>query len=249
MANANRTGNMLASINSLSNFWKSPQLEEIVEVRDTDAEDILYDLVIDHLLVDFMSLGKPNLSRLREFVRSEEVSQLTLKNVTNSIQTILECHDANLYDKGEFVEVIVMYDNPQPLVELLTHVEPTDIPVFDSDAFNWYFNKRNKDFDYILKNIFHQLGFYALEHDLQFDDFFKIKGSIVIVVDTYINAANFSAIIQHFQFPDARQVTITRNNEMTDLDHGSVTTLSFNFNYRTNDQVSAMTLLQPSVQK
>jgi hypothetical protein len=249
MANANRTGNMLASINSLSNFWKSPQVEEVVEVRDIEAEENLYQLVLDHLLVDFISLGKPGRARLREFVRTEEVSQLTLKNVTNSLQTILVCHDVNLYDKGEFVEVIVMYDNPQPLVELLTHVEPTDIPVMDPSAFDWYFNKRNQDFDYILKNIFHQLGYYALENDLQFDDLFQVKGSIAIVVDTYINAANLSAIIQHFQFADARQVTITRNNEMTDLDQGSITTLNFNFNYRTNDQVSALTLLQPSAQK
>ncbi len=243
MATSNKS-NLLSSFNSI---WKS-QPVEIEEVANLQAEGHLYQIVLDHLLVDFISLGKPAKARLREFVRTEEATDLTLKNVTIALQAILNCHDVNLYNKGEFVEVIVTFDDNQALVDLLLLVEPVDIPVMDSSAFDWYFKKRNQDFDYILKNIFHQLGYYALEHDLQFDDLFKIKGSIAIVVDTYINAANLSAIIQHFQFPDARQVTVTRNNEMTDQDQGSVTTLNFKFSYRTNNQVSALTVLQPAVE-
>ena len=240
-----KSGSFLSSINNLHSLWTSSSQSDVEEVRDIEAEGELYQKVLDHLLVDILSLGMPERARLREFVKTPEVSQLTLKNVSLNIQKILECECVNLYNKGEHVEVIVMYDNILPFKDLLSQIEPTDIPIMDSSAFDWYFNKRNQDFDYILKNIFHQLGYYALENNLVFNDLFKVKGSIQIVVDTYINAANFSAIIQHFQFADARQVTITRNNELTDEDQGSITTLNFNFNFKTNHSSSAIELLKP----
>jgi hypothetical protein len=247
MATANKPGNFLNALNSLS-FFNQPQPMDVVEVRDLEGEEKLYQQALDHLLIDYMSLGEPMRARLREFIRIDEVvTPLTLKNVIHSLQTVLNTVDVNCYDKGDYVEVIVYYDNNTTIHDLLEQFKPTNIPVMDSESFDWYFTNRNMDFDYILKYIFHQLGNYTLQHEMKFNDLFSVQGSIPIVVNTYIDAPNLSAIIQHFQFDDARQVSITRNNELTDEDQGNVTTLQFNFSFKANFDTTVLTLHQATL--
>jgi hypothetical protein len=244
MATANKGGNFLNGLSALS-FFNTPQPIEVIEVCDTEAEEKLYQLALDHLFIDYMSLGEPCRARLREFIRTDAVTPLTLKNVTYQLQTVLKTDDVNMYDKGDYVEVIVYFDDNTTIHNLLEQFKPTNIPVMDSESFDWYFTNRNLDFDYILKYIFHQLGNYTLEHDLKFNDLFSVKGSIPIVVNTSIDAPNLSAIIQHFQFNDARKVSITRNNELSNEDSGSITTLQFNFSYKTNSETTDMTVHRP----
>jgi hypothetical protein len=243
MATANKGGNFLNNLSALS-FFNTPQPIEVIEVCDAEAEEKLYQAALDHLLIDYMSLGEPTRARLREFVRTDSVTPLTLRNVAYQLQTVLKTDDVILYDKGDYVEVIVEFDDNTTIHNLLLQFKPTNIPVMDSESFDWYFTNRNLDFDYILKYIFHQLGNYTLEHDMKFNDLFSLKGALLIVVNTSIDAANLSAIIQHFKFNDARQVSITRNNELSDEDQGSVTTLRFNFSYKTNSETTDMTVHQ-----